>query len=250
MASESITGSGRARGGGGFQTTRWSIVLAAGDPGALASRDALSTLCETYWYPLYAFARRRGETVEQAEDLTQGFFARLLEKNELRNADRERGKFRTFLLTAFKYFIANEWDRAQTKKRGGHLEKLHLDYVAAESRYSTSLSQGLTPDQEFEQQWALSILDGVLAQLAREYELAGKGCQFEALQAFLPGAANTTTYEQCAETLARSVPAVKMAVSRLRGRYKLVLREWIASTLEDPKDVEEEIRYLLNVMSG
>lgn len=232
-----------------FATTRWSIVIAAGRGESSLSREALSLLCTTYWYPLYAYARRRGCRAEQAEDVTQSFFARFLEKKNVQDADRSRGKFRSFLLVAFKHFLANEYDRERAQKRGGQHETVPLNLEDAERKYNSSLVHGATPDQEYEKQWALSVLDGVVAQLTDEYAAAGKADLFTRLRVFLPGATREETYQACGTTLSLSESAVKMAVHRMRKRYRHVLRKRIADTLADPGAVDEEIRYLLDVLS-
>lgn len=191
-----------------FATTRWSIVLAAGRADSTSSRDALAHLCKAYWYPLYAYARRRGYRADQAEDLTQGFFARFLEKHDVQDADRARGKFRSFLLASFKNYLANEHDRETAKKRGGDFTIESIDSADAEQRYSAA-PHSLTPEQEFEQQWALSMLETVIVQLQAEYFRAGKGPMFSLLKEFLPGAASELTYRQCAESLSTSESAIK-----------------------------------------
>jgi RNA polymerase sigma factor (sigma-70 family) len=233
-----------------FATTRWSIVVAASAGASDESRTALAVLCETYWYPLYAFARRRGSSVEQAEDLTQGFFARFLEKNDVQDADCERGRFRTFLLTSFKHFIANEWDRSRAAKRGGKVELVHLDFSTAEGRFATECSPPSTPDQEFERQWAHAVLAETVERLRAEYRAAGKERLFAKIEGFLPGSVDPPTCRACAESLGTTEGAVKMAVHRLRGRYRSVLREVIADTLGPDASVDEEIRYLMSVLGA
>ena len=232
-----------------FATTRWSIVLAAGRADSPSARDALAALCKSYWYPLYAFARRRGYRGDQAEDLTQGFFARFLEKHNVQDADRARGKFRNFLLASFKNFLANEHDRNTAKKRGGEFAFESIDSANAEHRYA-SLPHSLSPEQELEQQWALSMLETVVKQLEAEYTCAGKAPLFSLLKEFLPGSASELTYRQCADSLSVSEAAVKMAVLRLRRRYRQVLREQIADTLPPDGSIDEEIRYLLSIIGA
>lgn len=232
-----------------FATTRWSIVIAAGRGESSLSRDALSLLCKTYWYPLYAYARRRGYRADQAEDVTQSFFARFLEKKDVQDADRSRGKFRSFLLVAFKHFLANEYDRERAQKRGGQHVIVPLNLDDAERKFNSGLVHGATPDQEYEKQWALSVLDGVVAQLTDEYAAVGKADLFGRLRVFLPGATGDETYQACGAALSLSESAVKMAVHRMRKRYRHILRKRIADTLADPAAVDEEIRYLLDVLS-
>lgn len=232
-----------------FNTTRWSIVLAAGRVDSPSSRDALAHLCKAYWYPLYAYARRRGHRADQAEDFTQSFFARFLEKHDVQDADRARGKFRNFLLASFKNFLANEHDRNTAKKRGGEFTFETFDSVDAEHRYG-SAPHALSPEQEFEQQWALSMLGAVVAQLEAEYSLAGKAPIFALLKDFLPGSASELTYRKCADALATSESAVKMAVLRLRRRYRQVLRDQIADTLPPDGSIDDEIHYLLGIIGA
>lgn len=244
------TGGGSRRHAAVFPTTRWSVVVSAGSNESKISYDALSDLCASYWYPLYAYARRRGYAFAQAEDLTQGFFARFLEKGDVRDANPTRGRFRSFLLASFKHFLANEWDRTVAQKRGGGAAMLSLDFVAAEGKYGACLAYGATPDQEYERQWALAVLEESVGQLEREYAAAGKDGLFARIQAFLPGATVAMSHRQCAEDLGMTEAAVKMAVHRLRARYRKALRQRIADTLDDPESVDDEIRYLLNVLGA
>jgi RNA polymerase sigma-70 factor (ECF subfamily) len=231
-----------------FHTTRWSLVLAAGQPESTASREALSTLCRIYWYPLYAYARRQVSHAE-AEDLTQGFFAQLLEKDYLRVADPERGKFRSFLLTAFKHFLSKERDRAGALKRGGGSQVLPLDFQTGEERYSREPAHQATPERIFERRWALALLDRVLARLREEFEQGGKQRLFECLKFCLTGEKNPgKSYEELGEELAMTEGAIKIAVHRLRRRYQELLREEIAQTVATPEDVEEELRDLFEAV--
>jgi RNA polymerase sigma-70 factor (ECF subfamily) len=229
----------------GFAETHWTVVLSAarGDatPRAVA---AMAELCRAYWYPLYAFIRRRGYDSHAAEDLTQEFFARLLEKHFLESVDRRKGKFRAFLLAALKHFLANEQDRARAQKRGGGQAVIRLDALDAEARYGLEPVDYLTPDKLFERRWALAVLERVLARLEAEFAAAGKADFFAALKGFLAGGP-ARTYGAAGEHLGMSEGAVKVAVHRLRRRYRALLRDEIAQTVVDPAEIDDEIRYLL-----
>ncbi len=232
----------------GFAATRWTVVLAAADQrDAPAAADALAELCRTYWYPLYAFIRRRGYESHAAEDLTQEFFARLLDKRLLAGADREKGKFRAFLLAAVKNFLANEWDRSRAQKRGGGRAVVAWDALSAEARYQLEPAHELTPERLFERRWALGLLDQVLARLQDEFDEGGKARLFDALKGTLAGGM-IETYAAIADRLGISEVAVKVAVHRLRRRYRELLRAEIAHTVADPAEIDEEIRHLLNCL--
>ena len=232
-----------------FLTTHWSVVLAAGQAGSPASRQALSTLCESYWYPMYAYVRRRGYRVEEARDLTQEFFTRLLEKDYLGMVDRQKGKFRSFLLAMFNHFLANEWRRAHAGKRGGGRTTLSLDFQMGERRYSEEPSHELTPERIYERRWAFTLLEQALATLREEYVRSGKGALFEYLKPYLGGNPGTMPYEEAAAALDMSEGAVKVAVHRLRRRCREVLRAEIAQTVAGPEEVEEELRDLFHAVS-
>ena len=233
-----------------FATTHWSIVLAAAHDSRPDARAALATLCETYWYPLYAYVRRLGYKAEDAQDLTQGFFAALLEKGYVKAADRERGRFRSFLLTALKRFLSKEYDRAHAQKRGGERKPISLDLESGESRYSLEPSHDVTPEAIYERRWALTVLDRVIVRLRQTCVDAGKTAFFESLKAFLTGEAGAPPYEQVARELGMSEGAVKVAVHRLRRRYRDLLRTEIAQTVADPEAVEDELKYLMAVLQG
>jgi RNA polymerase sigma-70 factor (ECF subfamily) len=209
---------------------------------------ALEKLCRSYWYPLYAFARRQGRSPEDAQDLTQGFFARLLEQNIVARADQGRGRFRTFLLASFRNFMANEWDRARADKRGGGRSPVSWDAQSAESRYAIEPADPLTPDVLFEKSWAVATLDQGLARLREQYVNDSKGEQFEALMQFLWEEQNATTYAELARRLAMNEPALRMAVMRLRRRAREALRETIAHTGIQAEEVEDELNHLLAVL--
>lgn len=227
-----------------FATTHWSVVLEARNSPDEAS-TALETLCRTYWYPLYAFVRRAGHDPHSAQDLTQEFFARFLAKNYLSGVSREKGKFRSFLLAALKHFLADEWDKSQTVKRGGGKPLVSLDDETAEARYSLEPSHELTPDKIYERRWALTLLEQVLRHLEVEYESDGKKATFDALHPFLLGKQAATPYSKAASTLGMTEGAVKVAVHRLRRRYRELLRMEIANTVADAGEIEEELRHLL-----
>jgi RNA polymerase sigma-70 factor (ECF subfamily) len=227
-----------------FLTTRWSLVAAARDADSPEARTALAELCEAYWYPLYAFVRRQGHSMEDAHDLTQEFFARLLEKDYLGEADRQKGKFRSFLLACCKHFLANEHDRAKALKRGGGVAIRSLDCGAAESRYSREPAHDLTPERLFERRWALVLLQNVFTRLRQEHEQAGKLKLFEQLKPFLAGDGPALRYAQAGQALGLTTGAVKVAVHRLRHRYRELVYEEIARTVDDPALVEAEIRDL------
>ena len=227
-----------------FATTHWSIVVGAQACGTPAAERALETLCGAYWYPLYAHARRLGHRPADAEDLTQGFFARLLAKNYLRAAAREKGKFRTFLLTAFTRYRANEWDRQHAGKRGGFTTVVSIDQGDAEARWAAEPSPHLPPDRLFDRQWAVVVLDTTLARLRAEYAATGRTALFAVLQACVTPAGAVRPYAELAAELGLTPDAVKMAVHRLRTRYRAVLRAVIAETVASPEQVEEELRDL------
>ncbi|MCU0979011.1 MAG: sigma-70 family RNA polymerase sigma factor [Pirellulaceae bacterium] len=237
-----------ARDSAGFAATRWTVVLAAAKGrDSPAAADAMAELCRDYWYPLYAFIRRRGYESHQAEDLTQEFFARLLDKDVLAGVDREKGKFRAFLLAAVKHFLANERDRAQAQKRGGGRAVIAWESLDAEARYRLEPADELTPEKLFERRWALALLDQVLSRLQGEFDEGGKTRQFDALKGALTGGLEGT-YAAIAERLGMSEVAVKVAVHRLRRRYRELLREEIAHTVADPAEIDEEIRHLLDCL--
>ncbi len=209
----------------------------------------MATLCEIYWFPLYSYVRRQGHPPDDAQDLTQEFFVRLLDKRTLEVADHERGRFRSFLLASMKNFLANEWRRGATQKRGGGRTLLSLDFDDIEKRYRREPSHDRTPEKIFERQWALTLLEHSLAKLRSEFEGAGKGEIFEGLKAFLGGQGSTTRYREIAVQLGMSEGAVKVAVHRMRRRYRLLLREEIQQTIGAEEDVEQEIRQLFDALA-
>jgi RNA polymerase sigma factor (sigma-70 family) len=235
-------------GRGIFATTRWTVVLAAGQGHGPQAQAALEELCRTYWYPLYAYARRRGCTREDAEDLTQSFFARLLEKDYLEGVKEDRGKFRSFLLVAMKRFMANEWRRAHAIKRGGG-PPISLDWQEADSRYKVDPADNLAPDKLYDRTWALTMLERVVTRLRDESEAEGKGKVYEQLKPYLMVGKSEIPYADAAKALDLTEVAVRVAVHRLRKRFREVLREEIAQTLSDPSHAEEEMQALLSAFS-
>jgi RNA polymerase sigma-70 factor (ECF subfamily) len=231
-----------------FATTHWSLVLAAGQGASADAQEALAALCQSYWYPLYAYVRRQGHQPDDAQDLTQAFFARLLEKHYLQSADPERGRFRSFLLTAFKRFVSKERDRERTKRRGGGRKPLSLDFEAGEKRYGLEPAHEVTAEKIYERSWALTLLDRVLARLQDEFDQAGKQQAFNCLKAYLAGEAGTPSYQVAAAELQTTERAVKVAVHRLRHRYRDLVREELAQTVAGPEDVDEELRDLFAVL--
>jgi RNA polymerase sigma factor (sigma-70 family) len=232
----------------GFATTHWSLVLRAGRKSEQTADQALAALCQQYWYPLYAYVRRNVNDANAAQDLTQEFFARLLEKDLLALATPERGRFRSFLLTALKNFLANEWNKAHAKKRGGMRPVLSLDFDAGDSRYDLEPGHELTPERLYERKWALTLLDRVLDRLREEYAAEGKAELFESLRPFIGGGPVDAAYADVAKTLGISAGAAKVAAHRLRKRYRDVLRDELAQTVADPADVDDEINWLFQAL--
>ncbi len=232
----------------GFVTTQWSVVLRAAQPADSTAQAALESLSRRYWFPLYAFARRRVSTIHEAQDLTQEFFLRLLETNLLAAASPERGRFRNFLLASLKNFLANEWDRATAQKRGGGRKRLSLDWETAESRLSLEPTHSDTPEREFERQWALTLLDVVIQRLQDEFARAGKSQQFELFKETLTGNRGGFDYSSVSAKLQLSEDAARQTAHRLRKRYRELLREEVAQTVETPADVEDEIHRLFDAL--
>ena len=231
---------------GSFTATRWSLVLAARNRQSPRSREALVFLCERYWRPLYSYVRRRGYPLDEAQDLTQEFFARLLEKDGLKNAEPGHGRFRSFLLAALNHFLANEWDRARAQKRGGQICHVPILIQAsnADDDPGVDPSHDLTPEKLYERKWAVAVLDHVMATLRDEYVAAGKGLLIEALKTTMTGSTDALTYRSIADDLGMSEGAVKVAAHRLRKRFRDTLRAEIAQTVEKAEDVEAEIHEL------
>jgi RNA polymerase sigma-70 factor (ECF subfamily) len=235
--------------GSDFRTTHWSLVIDAGQRGEKSAEAALAELCQHYWYPLYAYVRRRVGDMSEAQDLTQEFFARLLEKNVLAAASQERGRFRSFLLAAMKNFLANEWDKAKAAKRGGGRRPSPLMFDTAESRLSFEPTHDLTPERLYERQWALTLLELVVDRLEREFAAAGKQAQFATLRPAIAGSQVAIDYAAAASQLNMSEDAVRQAAHRLRRRYREILREELAQTVADRADVDDEIRALFETLA-
>jgi RNA polymerase sigma factor (sigma-70 family) len=231
-------------GAGRFATTHWSVVLTARRSDPQHSHEALTKLCQTYWYPLYAFVRRQGYGPEDAQDLTQAFFAHLLERDGLANLDPAKGKFRSFLLACIRHFLADERDSARAQKRGGGAALIPLDAASAEARYGLEPANDASPDKAFDRSWALALMEQVLAQLKADQDRAGKRAQFALLQDCLMGDPGAPRYADLAAQLGASEAAIKMMVNRLRRRYRDLLRQEIAQTVTSSEEIEEEIRQL------
>jgi len=241
--SEGETGTGE------FTTTHWSVVLSAGRDRSTQASDALAKLCRTDWWPLYVFVRRQGHSSHDAQDLTQAFFARLLEKNYLSAVDPRKGRFRSFLLAALGHFLGKEWRRARAQKRGGQFTFVSIDAESAEQQYLQVPASNLSPEQLFEQQWAMTLLDQTLARLYEEFVASGKGALFGELKIFLTGEKQAASYAELAAKLGMTEAALKMAVSRMRQRYGELLRAEIANTVASPGEIDEELRALFAALS-
>jgi len=235
---------------GRFGHTQWSQVQRAADPAAEGYGLALQGLCQSYWYPLYAYVRRSGHSAHDAEDLTQAFFARLLDKNYLAAADPEKGRFRSFLLVALKRFLANEWERQHALKRGGFATVIEIDQAHAESLYGGDLAHHDQADVLLEKQWAITLIGHVMGRLHTEYAESGRGDMFGFLRASLTREDAAIGYAEIAQRLGTSTAAVKMAAMRMRERYQALLREEIGRTVALPDEIDDEIRHLFSVFSS
>jgi DNA-directed RNA polymerase specialized sigma24 family protein len=232
-----------------FATTRWSIVISARNSSSPDSRRALEYLCSAYWQPLYVYARRRALDENEAHDWTQAFFSELLEKDYLSSATPERGRFRAFLLTAFKHFLTKEWDKSKAQKRGGGRAPISLDFHAIDSSIQIDPALGLTAEQHYDKQWAIALLDRIIERLKAEFEAVGKPEHFAVLKGFIIGDHVGTTYADAAERLKITEDAAKKAGSRMRSRYRELLREEIAHTVASPDEVDDEIRNLFAILT-
>jgi RNA polymerase sigma-70 factor (ECF subfamily) len=248
MAQCGEAGSPALSGQAWFATTHWSVVLAAGQSTDAQASEALEQLCRTYWYPLYAYVRREGSSATDAQDLTQEFFARLLEKNYLAQVERQKGKFRSFLLAALRHFLADQRDRARAVKRGGGADCLSLDAQTAEGRYRLEPVDRMDAEKIYERRWAMTLLEQALTRLRDENVAAGKTELFERLRDFVAGESDVSCGEAAAQ-LALTESAVKSALHRLRQRYRELVREEVAHTVADPAEIDTELRYLITVMS-
>jgi RNA polymerase sigma factor (sigma-70 family) len=233
-----------------FTTTHWSVVLAAGHSSVPDAREALERLCRTYWYPLYGFVRRQGHGSHDAQDLTQGFFAALLENRGLSVADPERGRFRSFLLARLKNFLSDERKKKNAQKRGGGQPVLSLDADVAEERYRSEPVEEMTPELIFDQRWAVAVMEQSVGKLRSEYGRADRAELFEHLKDFQLGQEDSRSYTEVARRLSLSEAAVKSAIFRLRQRHRELLRQEIAETVATPADIDEEIRYLVSMLGG
>jgi RNA polymerase sigma-70 factor (ECF subfamily) len=233
-----------------FATTHWTVVLAAGKRSTPQSDGALEELCHTYWFPLYAYVRRRGQTKENAEDLTQAFFARFLAKNYLEGLSAERGRFRAFLLASLKHFLINEWKKSQRQKRGCGEATLSLDWQTADTKFQVAATNEPSPDKAFDREWALALLAKVIERLQKECEAGGKAKLFEQMKIFLTTGKDGTAQAEVAKALDMEEGAVRVAIHRLRKRYRELLRDEIAQTLSDAADVDEEMRALFGAFSA
>ncbi|MCU0783667.1 MAG: RNA polymerase sigma factor [Verrucomicrobia bacterium] len=232
-----------------FATTHWTVVLAAGRKSTPQADHALEELCRTYWFPLYAYVRRRGHTKEDAEDLTQAFFARFLAKNYLEGLSAERGRFRAFLLASLKHFLANEWDKSQRQKRGGQAVHLSLDWQTADTQFQIAATNEPSPDKAFDREWALTLLAKVIERLRAECAADGKLKQFDKLKVFLAAGKGALSHADAAKELGIGETAVRVVVHRLRKRYRQLLRDEIAQTLADPAQVDEEMQALFGAFA-
>jgi RNA polymerase sigma-70 factor (ECF subfamily) len=233
-----------------FTATHWSVVLAAGQSNSPQATAALDKLCRAYWYPLYTYIRRQGSSPHDAQDLTQGFFAQLLEKNCLELADREKGKFRSFLLSALNHFLADQRDRAGAAKRGGGKVFISLDELAAEGLLAQEPATGLSPEEEYEKLWAVTLLQQALVRLREESTRAGRGGMFEELKPFLEGEARSGEYAVVAASLGMTANSIAVTVHRLRQRYRELVRAEIANTVARPEEIEGEVRHLFAALAA
>jgi RNA polymerase sigma-70 factor (ECF subfamily) len=234
----------------GFDSTRWSVVVLAQDAASPGAQDALATLCQTYWYPLYAFIRRWCGSAEKAEELTQEFFTRFLEKDFVRGADQAKGSFRTYLLACCKHFLSNQRKHARALKRGGGRSTLSLDIEAAQQRYLLEPADTFTPEKLFDRRWALTLLERSLEALAQEYQQQDKKSLYDELKCHLVGDAGSSTYSEAAARLGMSEAAVKKAAQRLRERCRAIMRQEILATVRSPEQLEDEVRNLFAILRG
>lgn len=233
-----------------FRSTQWSLVLRAGDSRSVESFEALEELCQRYWYPLYSFARRSGRNPHDAQDVTQGFFAKLLEKGYVKLADRNKGRFRTFMLKAFKGFTANEWDRERAQKRGGAKEHVPLDWEDAEERFQSEPKGETDPEMSYDKRWALTLIERVYQKLEAEYRRIGKAERYLALKDFLLDDPDSGAYQTAAQRLGLSNSGVRSSVMRLRQRFREMLRDEVVDTVEDEAAMQDEFKHLLKALSS
>jgi RNA polymerase sigma factor (sigma-70 family) len=232
-----------------FATTHWSTVLAAGESASPGSGEALEKLCRTYWFPLYAFVRRQGKAPEDARDLTQSFFERLIEKHYLKDLLQEKGRFRTFLLTTFKGFLCDQFDRATAAKRGGGIRFVPLDALDAEAQFDEAAAASTSPEATFDRAWAEAVVQSGVERLRAEFEAAGRESLFRELKGYLSRPADRASYTEVAQRLGMTADAVAMAVVRLRRRYRAMVRAAVANTVATPAEIDGELRYLVELMA-
>jgi RNA polymerase sigma factor (sigma-70 family) len=233
-----------------FATTQWSVVLSAAERDTLPAREALEALCGAYWYPIYVYVRRKGHGADEAEDLTQSFFAQLIAREHLLLANPHKGRFRTFLLAMLDQFLAHEWSRAHRRKRGGQFAFISLDQCTPEERYALEPVDRNTPEQKFQKQWALAVLKQAMTRLAEECEALGKGALFQEVKGGLSGEQEIARYADISRRLGMSDGSLRVAVHRLRQRYGELVRNEIAQTVQRAEDVDDELRYLIQVLSN
>jgi RNA polymerase sigma-70 factor (ECF subfamily) len=233
-----------------FQTTNWTLVVQAAGGDSTGAREALAALCGAYWYPVYAFIRRQGYPSADAEDLTQGYFTRFIEKQYVKDLKPEAGRFRAFVLASVRHFLSNERDRERAEKRGGGRPSVALDAASAEERYALEPVDPVTPESLFERAWATSVLDRALARLANEAARGDEVGRFDELKAHLTGGDDPSTYRDLAEAWGVGESAVRVSVHRMRKRFGRLLREEVAATVADPTEVDAELRYLLAMLGG
>ena len=234
---------------GSFPTTHWSLIVSARDEGAQAEA-ALAELCRIYWYPIYSFIRARSVSADEAQDLTQEFFLQLLSRGTISAANPAAGRFRSFLAVSLKHFLADQADRRNAWKRGGRTATLPIDLAAAEERFVRDLSFHETPERIFDRQWALTVVAHASEQLGEVFEREGRSDLYRHLRAFLPGGAEPSSYDELVRALGMTEGAIKVAIHRLRRRYRSLLRASVSHTLSDPNDVDDEIRFLLSSLSA
>ena len=249
MVLSEATSESAARTASQFATTHWSVVLAAGDSASPGLREALEKLCQTYWYPLYAFVRRKGYPPEDAKDCTQAFFARFLERHYVKHVVQEKGRFRTFLLTVLQRFLCDEFDHKTAVKRGGGVTIIPLDALEAEARLSQAAATFQTPESIFEGAWAETVIQACVERLRTECQAEGKAAQFDELKQYLSRPADRAAYTVTAQALGLSADAVVMAVLRLRRRYREMVRAEVANTVATPAEIDDEMRYLVELLA-
>jgi RNA polymerase sigma-70 factor (ECF subfamily) len=248
MPAADLQSSPEARTPAQFTTTHWSVVLAAGPEPSSRAALAMERLCRTYWYPLYAYVRSKGHSPEEAEDLTQEFFARLLQKNPLAQLDRSKGRFRAWLLAVMNHFLAHEWEKARAQKRGGGAAVIPLDEAIAEKRFQQDFAKPSEPEKLFDRRWALTVLEQAAARLRAAYVAEGRPELYERLKGFVSAETATPSYAEAAAQLGLSEAAVRSAIHRLRRRFQELVREEIAHTVSTPAEVDEELRYLISII--